>query len=207
MRIALGVAQGVLVAAFPFVLLMVLSHWGARVLGLVVLAFALPRALLAFAGARPEDRVTVLRVPLTVLGLGTLSAALRDPRFVQAAPALVNLGLLANFAASLRGDVPLVERFARMQVADLTPPERAYCRALTKLWCAFFVLNASACVALAVLAPVRWWALFTGVVGYALVGGLFAVEFIVRKIRFRRYGAGLPDRVFAWFFPRRACDP
>ena len=51
----------------------------------------------------------MLRVPASLLAIIGLGAALNEPRLFLALPVLVNLGLLANFAASLRGPVSLVE--------------------------------------------------------------------------------------------------
>src|SRR5690606_34759048 len=98
-------------------------------------------------------------------------------RLFLALPVLVNLGLLANFAASLRGPVSLVERFARLQEPELPPGGPAYCRKVTVAWCGFFVANAVVCAALAVWAPVSWWMLYTGLIGYLLIGVMFTVEY------------------------------
>ena len=56
---------------------------------------------------------------------------------------LINLVLLVGFAGSLRDGTPLVERFARMQVDDLSPAEIDYCRKVTRSGASFFVLNGS----------------------------------------------------------------
>src|SRR5690606_1701831 len=100
--------------------------------------------------ARREDLWPVLRVPLSLLALFAAAALSGQPRLFLALPVLVNLGLLANFAASLRGEVSLVERFARLQEPELPPGGPAYCRKVTIAWCVFFVANAGVSLALAV---------------------------------------------------------
>ncbi|HEY6877774.1 MAG TPA: hypothetical protein VI299_07130, partial [Polyangiales bacterium] len=96
---------------------------------------------------------------------------------------------------------PLVERFARMQNPDLSPAQVAYCRTVTQVWCAFFVLNAAISGSLAAWAPLSWWTLYNGLLAYVLMGVLGAGEYLVRKFRFREYGRGLHDRLIARVFP------
>jgi len=197
MRVALAVLRTLLVVGYPAALYLGISHLDARTLGLVMLGLLLPNLALRLAAAAPEQRRAVLRLPLSLALLVGVGAALGEPRFFLALPVLVNLTLLANFAASLRGPVSLVERYARMQDPALPDNERGYCRQVTRAWCWFFVVNASVCAVLAVAAPVAWWALYTGVLAYILVGLGFTIEYIVRKRTFRRFGDSLPERLLA----------
>jgi uncharacterized membrane protein len=136
--------------------------------------------------------------------LAGATALVGDPGLLLLAPALVNLALLAAFGASLRaGARPMVERLARLQEPDLPDDAVPYCRTVTWVWTAFFAANALVCGALALAAPRSWWALYTGLLAYVLVGALFSVEYVVRKATFRRYGRALPDRVLAAVFPPR----
>ena len=142
----------------------------------------------------------VLRVPLSIFALVGLGAALNEPRFFYALPVLVNLMLLANFAATLRGPVSMIERFARMQEPELPPGGEAYCRKVTIVWCWFFVANAAMSAALALWAPVAWWSLYVGGIAYLLIGLMFTVEYVVRKATFRRFSDALPDRLLRRVF-------
>jgi len=101
-------------------------------------------------------------------------------------PVFVNLGLLWGFGRTLRaGRMPMVERFARRIDGELVPERVPYCRAVTRVWCGFFVVNAFVAAGLAIAAPVTWWALYTGVLAYVAMAALFVVEYAVRRIRFR----------------------
>lgn len=192
-----AVVRTLLVIAYPLAIYLGFTRLEPRVLGLVVLALVIPNLLLQLWQAPPERRWAVLRIPGTVALLAGIGAALAEPRFFLVLPALINLGLLAHFAASLRGPVSIVEHFARLQEPDLPEGGPAYCRAVTVAWCWFFVANAAVCLGLAALAPVSWWALYTGLLAYILIGLGFTVEFIARKRRFRRFSDSLPDRVLA----------
>jgi uncharacterized membrane protein len=108
--------------------------------------------------------------------------------------------LLGHFASSLRG-VPIAERFARAQAERLSPAQIAYCRSVTVIWCVFFVLNGGVTAALALRAPLGWWAAYSGAIAYGLVGLLLASEYCIRKYRFRNYGRHFVDRALARVFP------
>jgi uncharacterized membrane protein len=199
----LAVVNASLIAAYPLAVYFGLLHLGARSLGLLLMLLLLPGLALKWRHARREDRWAVARVPLSVLALVALAALFDEQRFVLALPVLINMLLLVSFASSLRG-TPLVERFARMQDPELGPEQVRYCRAVTVVWCIFFVLNGALSAALALFASVGLWALYTGLVAYVLIGLLATAEYVVRKARFREYGAGLHDRLLARVFPPRA---
>lgn len=207
-RVLLAVLRTLLVVGYPAALYLGITHLDARTLGLVMLGLLVPNLALRLAAAPPEQRRAVLRLPLALALLVGVGAALGEPRFFLALPVLVNLTLLANFAASLREPVSLVERYARMQDPALPDGERDYCRQVTRAWCWFFVANAGVCAVLAVAAPLAWWALYTGVLAYILVGLGFTIEYIVRKRTFLRFGDSLPERLLARLLtPRAAAVP
>lgn len=191
---------------FPAVVYLGLTRWGPRTLGLVTLGLLLPSLLLKLLTAPREHLWPVLRVPLLVAALSLVGVAVGDPRFYMVQPVLVQAVLLAQFAGSLRGPVPIVERFARLQDPALPDNEVPYCRRVTEVWSLFFVLNGVALTLLALLAPPSWWALYSGLLGYVVMGLLFAGEYLVRKWRFRRYGSGLHDRFLSLLMPPREVD-
>jgi len=195
-----GAMQAGLFLAYPLLVYLGLSRLSARSVGLLLAALLAP-ALLRSWRERREALKRTLGVHFAVAALALLAVASDDARFILAYPALVNAVLLLSFSWTLRrGSMPMVERFARLQTSDLPPAEVAYCRRVTQAWIAFFVLNGSACAAFA-FASRSTWAIYTGLVSYALLGACFAVEYTIRKWRFRRYGAGPLDRLYARIFP------
>ena len=105
-------------------------------------------------------------------------------------PVAINALLLLTFGWTLRrGAMPMVERFARLQLDDPTPAQLAWCRLWTWIWCGFFVWNIVVATVLAVAAPLAWWATYNGLISYVLMGGLFATEFLMRRRRFPTDGA------------------
>ena len=200
-----GALKGALVVAYPALVYVGLTRWGTRAVALAVLDAAAPRLVAALRAGDASLRRLAAVPALTAL-LAVAASVTRDRRLLLALPTLINLGFCATFAASLRS-LPVAERFARMQVSDLSPAEVAYCRAVTVAWCGFFVLNGSVAAALALWAPLRWWTVYTGALAYALIGLLFAVEYLVRVSRFGRLGDGPVDRLLARVLPAPTVRP
>jgi uncharacterized membrane protein len=113
----------------------------------------------------------------------------------------VNAALLAVFASSFAGRETLIETFAQAQGGELPDDERPYCRKVTLLWCAIFVANAGVTTALALRGTREQWALYTGIVAYLGMGLVFAVEFLYRHWRFRRYVGLATDPFMRRIFP------
>jgi uncharacterized membrane protein len=203
---ALAVLNTVVVVLYPFAVWKSLTRLSARAVGLLLLALLLP-GLLRLAGKKREALKDALPLPLALAALMLLAIAFDDVRLVLAYPALANGLMLALFAASLASGLPMVERFARLQVDDLSSAEIAHCRSVTIVWCAFFAANGLAAAALALFASRAVWALYTGFASYVLMGLLFASEYAVRKYRFGRFGRHPVDRFFAWLFARKAVSP
>lgn len=211
MKALAAVATAVLVVLYPIAIWVGLTHFSTRVVGVWILVLLLPAAWLRFRRASRADLLVVARVPLAILAVVLLGVVLDDRRFVLAMPVLINVVLLGTFASSLLAERTIVERFARMQEAraagtedaTLSPAQVAHCRQTTWAWCAFFALNGAAALALALAAPLSWWAAYTSGVAYALMGLMFAAEYVVRQYRFRRYGEGLHDRLLSRILPPR----
>ena len=194
--------------AYPVLVATSLAFLGARTAALVLLGvFLLARARTL---RRDLERARgLLLLAASVAVLLALGAILDDPRFLLAYPSLVNAALLVHFAWSLR-TVPIAERFARMEAADPSELDAAalrYCRRVTLVWCGFFLVNGGIATALAAWAPRSVWALYTGGISYLLVGLVFAVEYVIRKARFGRFGPGLVDRALARLLSRSEASP
>jgi uncharacterized membrane protein len=193
----------VAVVAYPPAVFFGLRELAPRALALVLLVLLAPALIRRLRAPRGDLAASLGPIAPAVL-LAIATALLGDPVLLLLAPALVNLALLVAFGGSLRaGKRPMVERFARLQEPDLPAEAVPYCRSVTIVWALFFAANAAACVVLAFAAPRSWWALYTGLLAYVLVGALFTAEYVVRKARFRRYGDTLPDRMLAAVFPPR----
>jgi uncharacterized membrane protein len=191
MTVLARVLAGVLGLAYPLLVYYGLVHWSPRRVALVVVAALVVLALLRWRGL-DRSRVRGALGPLVpAVALALVTAATGDARALLAAPVLISLVLFATFAVSLRpGRMPMVERFARLQEGDRLPAHAVpYTRRVTQVWVVFFAINAAVAGALAVFASHEWWALYTGGIAYAIIGTIFAIELVVRRIRIARRSA------------------
>ncbi|MGH8441793.1 MAG: hypothetical protein ACRETF_02700 [Nevskiaceae bacterium] len=101
-------------------------------------------------------------------------------------PAVLPAMLAALFIGTLRnGRVPLVTRMAVAERGSLSPELLAYTRNVTRAWGWMLSAMAVAAVALALLAPLWVWSLFTNFLCYALLGLMFVGEYVWRRLKFR----------------------
>ena len=197
---ALRILAGI---GYPFLMFASLSFFRAREVALVV---GLLLAIRAFADRRRFGREDIARVlPLVglVAGIVLLAAIFNEGRFFLFVPALVTVALLISFARTLGSGPSMVETFAQLKGHNLTSEMTRYCRTVTSLWCAFFVLNSGVIVRLALYGSLAWWTMYTGLVSYALIGLLLLGEVVYRAWRFRYYRGGILDGVLRRVFPPR----
>jgi len=201
-RVLISAAVLLAALAYPLIVYFGLTRAGTRFSAWLLILLGLLHTAYRSHELRRFAWRSALALPLCAAALW-----LDDRRYMLAVPVLVNAALFSTFFGSLWSERPLVERFARMQVKDLSPAELAYCRSVTKLWCVFFVLNAATAGGLAIVGRLDLWTLYTGLISYILVGIVGASEYTVRKYRFGRYGDGLHDRILRSLLPTRPNPP
>jgi len=196
----MGILQAVLFLAYPFVVYVAYRRLETRAVGGLLLGLNALSLALRIRGPAAEIWQLVRQHLGLVLLIGLVIVT--GQRFVLLLlPTAVSVFLLGTFSWSLRVGPPIVERFARLVDPDLPDFCVPYCRKVTIVWCGFFAANAVCMTLLALVGPFEWWALYTGLVSYLLLGALFAAEFILRKLWFRFYRDGLADRILARVFP------
>lgn len=172
----------VLSLAYPLAIYALLGRLEPRWLAALPCLLALLRALTT------RERIWLWAAAGTgLLAAWTLLANAALP--LKLYPVMVNGALLLVFGLSLRFGPPVVERMARLRDPVLPPAALAYTRRVTQVWCGFFVFNGSVALATALWASERTWALYNGVLSYALMGTLFAGEWLVRqRVKARAHG-------------------
>ncbi|HTO07112.1 MAG TPA: septation protein IspZ [Myxococcota bacterium] len=195
--------QALAIVLYPFAVYFALGRASPRSIGLFTLGLLLLRLALV-SRQRLAATARVFAPVAVVFGSASLAAALwGDARALLLAPAVFNAAMFGVFAVSLGRPQSAIERLARAQVGELPADEVAYCRRVTAVWCAFFVLNGAVCAALALWASREAWAAYTGALAYAFLGALFAGEYVYRHWRFRRYRGGPADGLLRRLFPPR----
>lgn len=138
-------------------------------------------------------RAAWLALPAIAAALAALLAFGAVPWLLYLPPVLLPLLILGSFAASLRpGRTPLVSAIAATVHGPLPPALKRYTRAVTWLWTLVIAAMLAVNLALSLGASRQAWSLFTNGGDYLLLGSVFILEYLWRRIRFR----ALPEPSF-----------
>ncbi|MDZ7918792.1 hypothetical protein [Rhodoferax sp.] len=176
-----AVLLSVVTLLYPLMVYWGLGHAEPRWLALLLAGMAIARALTT------RDKVWLMAAGGALL-LSLVSLLGNQIWPLKLYPVLVSLLLLVVFATSLIQTPTAIERIARIREPDLDAAGVAYTRTVTKVWCAFFIINGSIALVTAVWASEAIWALYTGLISYGLMGVLFAAELLVRRRVRARHG-------------------
>jgi uncharacterized membrane protein len=143
-------------------------------------------------------------VPVVVGGLILLWRVHAAWLPLYATPVLISFGVAWLFGHTLAaGDVPLVERLARvMHGTEIHPDVRRYARKVTVAWTVLMTVMGLWNLALALIAQpdgvllmagiqppftvaVETWSLFANLLNYVIVAVFFVAEYVYRTHRFR----------------------
>ena len=116
--------------------------------------------------------------------------------FLKIYSVVINLTMLFVFGSTLFMPPNIIFRFATMSDKSIKGSSfeqkvYKYCHKVTVIWCCFFILNGSAAAlttfadkifGLSPEAARKVWAVYNGGISYVLMGTLFVIEFIVRKL-------------------------
>jgi uncharacterized membrane protein len=199
-RSILGVISALFLLASPWVLYWTLSQQRVELAAAVLLGWVIVRTIPVVLAARREQRRAALRLPAIAAVFALLGWISDNGTWLLVLPSATQATFGLAFLRSLSG-TPLVEHFARMVKPELSGPELAHCRRWTTVWGIYLIALAALGLCLAAWASLAVWTAYAGVASYALVGALFAVEYVVRKIRFRDYGRNPLDWLLGKLFP------
>jgi uncharacterized membrane protein len=200
MKTVFGVLSALFIAASPWVLYWTLSQQRIDVAAVALIGWVIVRTIPVVVSAKRDQRRAALQLPAIALGFAVLGWISHDGTWLLVLPSATQGTFGLAFLRSLSG-VPLIEHFARMVKPELSSAELAHCRAWTRIWGCYLLALAAIGLGLARWAPLRVWTAYVGVVNYVLVGVLFAVEYLIRKIRFRDYGRNPLDWLLGKLFP------
>jgi len=186
-RSAIDIVNGlgaVLSVGFPALVYFGRDRLSPQVLALVLVLIVWFRKKIAF-GMRPSPWLLAGGLLLAFLALGR-----NDVLPLKLYPVLVNVALLAIFAASLWYPPPVAERIARLGYPDLPIEIVTYTRKVTQAWCVFFGANALTALWTAVWGSDEVWFYYNGIIAYLLAGLMFTGEWLLRRRLLRSLGWG-----------------
>lgn len=183
-RMLVQFVSGVLILAtiaYPFAVYALLESDAHRWLAFLIAAVAGLRAIV-----RRETFWGWCAAGALLIGTGGLFR--QDALLLKLYPVLVNGVLLCAFAYSLWKPPSVVERLARLTHPDLPAAGVRYTEQVTRVWCGFFVLNATAAAYTALYASEQAWVLYNGLLAYLLMGALMLGERLWRMHAMKHHG-------------------
>jgi len=200
MKAVMGVISALFILASPWVLYWTLSQQRVGVAAAVLIGWVVVRTIPVLISARREQRVAALQLPAIALVFVALGWISNNGTWLLVLPSATQATFGLAFLRSLSG-TPLIEHFARMVKPELSPGQLAHCRRWTVIWGIYLLVLAAIGLGLARWATLSVWTAYVGVLSYVLIGALFAVEYLIRKIRFRDYGRNPLDWLLGKLFP------
>jgi uncharacterized membrane protein len=204
LRRSMRVLSTLFILASPWVLYLALSQDRVDIAAAALVGWVILRSLPILVTARRAQLAAALRLPAIALCFALLGWIFDRGWMLLVLPSATQAAFGATFLRSLRS-TPLVEHFARMVKPDLSADELAHCRSWTLVWGVYLIALAALGLVFARFASLGLWTLYTGVVSYGLIGVLFSIEYVIRKIRFRDYGKNPVDWLLGLVFPRASC--
>ena len=193
----------VIAALYPILVftLLVVFKVETKILSLCIVALAAAFFLSATGSKKTSNKKSALDWKPLLSSVLFLAAGLfcfitGKEFFIKLYSVVINATLLLVFGSTLFLKPNIIFRFATLADKSIAGSSyenqvKLYCRNVTIVWCCFFILNGTAS-ALTTFAEQlfglsaedarRVWALYNGGISYALMGTLFLVEYIIRKV-------------------------
>ena len=203
MKTVFSIISTLFIIASPWVLYWTLTHQSVDVAAITLVAWVIVRTIPILLTAKSEQRKAAMQLPAIALVFAGLGWILNNSTCLLVLPSATQATFGVTFLRSLKG-TPLIENFARMVKPKLTPGELEHCRSWTKVWGIYLLALAALGLVLAAVAPLAIWTVYVGILSYVMVGVLFAIEHVVRKIQFRDYGRNPLDWLLSKLFPARS---
>ena len=198
MKIFLKVLMGVLLAIYPVIIFMALVVFKLpmKIVSLVIMGFGFASLISVTTARQKKFSFESLRPfisALLLLAAGLACFLTNKDLFIKLYAVVISLSMLIFFGSTLIIQPNIIFRFATLSDKTIKGSihqkaiER-YCYKVCVVWCIFFILNGSACAFVALYdfgSPelnYKIWSLYTGGISYVLMGLLFAIEYIVRRI-------------------------
>ena len=179
-----------LAVLYPLFIHLGIDHVSPRLLALLLLAVVAIRALIAL---RSRGLNLKAFLPFVLIGVASaLTVLLSDnARVLLHIPTLVNAGLCLVFLRSYFHPPTMIEHFARLEFPVMPANAIDYCRRVTLVWAASFLLCTAICFYLAQFGPRRLWLIWSSIGIYAYHGLVFGTEYLVRRRQVPKFEAAI----------------
>ena len=184
----------VIAAVYPILVftLLVVFKVETKILSLCIIALAAAFFLSATGSRKTGDKKGALDWKPLLSSVLFLAAGLfcfitGKEFFITLYSVVINLTLLVVFGSTLFLQPNIIFRFATLADKSILGSSyenqvKLYCRNVTIIWCCFFIINGSISAYTTFFCSREVWALYNGGISYVLMGTLFVVEYIIRKL-------------------------
>ena len=201
----LFIIASIIYPVIVFVCLVVLKM-PVKVLSLFVIFIALVYLLVATGGRGSlkskvkKNSKFILSASLLVAG-GVVCIATGKTLFIKLYPLVMNIVFLFTFSSTLFIRPNICFRLACLKDKNLATSLIAsrvedYCHSVTLVWCIFFVINGTIALFTILSGNDKMWSIYNGGISYALMGIIFAVEFIIRMVVNSKMPKSIPISAF-----------
>lgn len=182
----------VVAAVYPVLVFtfLVLFRLPVRILSLCMIVLGSAFFLGATSEIKTGSRKVLSWRPLVssalFLAAGFFCFVTRKSIFLKLYSVSISLVFLGVFSSTLFFPPNIIFRFALLMDKSISgscweSDVEKYCRKVTLVWCCFFIVNGTIAACTAFFADDRIWSIYNGGISYAVMGIIFAVEFIVRR--------------------------
>lgn len=121
--------------------------------------------------------------------------------FLKLYSVAISATFLVFFGSTLFFGPNIIFRFAALADKSIIGSSyenqvKSYCKKVTIAWCCFFIINGFIAAYTTFFCSREVWAIYNGGISYALMGTLFVVEFIIRKLVDRKMIKAYPITKF-----------
>lgn len=188
MPLFLKILFGLVSVAYPVLVFacLVVFRVPLRIFSLFVVFLGLLYLIFATGGDKKRNAKLFVSAGL-LLFAGLFCLFTGRSLFIKLYPVLMNGIFLFTFAVTLFTPPNICFRLAclsdkKLKNSFISKRVESYCGKVTLVWCAFFVLNGILAAFTVFFGSDRLWSIYNGGVSYVLMGILFSVEFLVRKV-------------------------
>lgn len=174
----------VFILLYPFAIFFCIKFFEPRFISILFIAI-----ILFYSFQRKSTNLFRIQRIFTIilcLILFVLSQIYNEILYIKLYPVFVNLFLFTLFSFTLFFPPSMIEVFARIKDKILPPEAIIYTRNVTKIWCGFFIFNATTSLYTTLYSSFETWTIYNGFIVYFLIALLFISEYLFRVFVVRR---------------------
>lgn len=186
MHFSLKVFSVIVIMLYPFLIYFGLQYGGLNFLAISLGVVFLLR-IFTCKQIKLEQCKNLTFISASIgITLVLLALILKNSAWFKFYPVGVSATLFIFFTCSLYQNQTIIEKMARLQDPNLPASAIFYTRQVTKVWMAFFLINASISLYTCFLS-IEIWSIYNGLISYILIASLFSIEFVVRYFFKRKF--------------------